>query len=333
MIAARFGWLLLVACACACTPAARKQMGSVEKFDPALDAIIASDAVPEILGEGFEWSEGPLWIEKEQMLLFSDIPRNAIMKWTEQGGVQPYLSPSGFTGENFTGKEPGSNGLLINSKGELVMCQHGDRRVAVMDAPVASPKPVFRTLVDRWEGRRLNSPNDAVYDAAGNLYFTDPPYGLPGNVNDPGKEISFQGVYKLRTDGQVILLTDSMPRPNGIGISPDGKTLVVANSEGPDAHWNAFTISGDSLINARTFFSTPWKDGEKGAPDGLKIDRRGVVFATGPGGVWILDASGKALGRVRVPEATANCALSTDGQWLYMTSDMYLMRIALNPFL
>lgn len=307
----------------------RKSMGEVERFDPALDAIIDEDARPEILGEGYEWSEGPLWVEQENFLLFSDIPNNAVLIWTEEKGVEPYLKPAGFTGADFKGKEPGSNGLLLNREGNLVLCQHGDRRIAVMESGLNAPEPKFRTLVDRYEGKRLNSPNDAVFDVEGSLYFTDPPYGLPGNVNDPEKELSFQGVYKLHPDGKLKLLVDTMPRPNGIGLSPDGKTLYVANSEGPDAHWNAFDIIGDSLANARTFFSVAWKEGEKGAPDGLKVDRNGNLFATGPGGVWILNPEGKALGRIRLPEATANCALSSDGKWLYMTSDMYLLRVAL----
>ncbi|MFM9074324.1 MAG: SMP-30/gluconolactonase/LRE family protein [Bacteroidota bacterium] len=315
-----------------CTGEKTRTLGSVERFDPALDAIIAADALPEILGEGYEWSEGPVWIETEHMLLFSDIPNNAVMKWTEKNGVESYLKPSGFTGSDFTGKEPGANGLLIDADGKLVLCQHGDRRVAVMDASLSDPKPVFKTLADRWEGKRLNSPNDAVYDADGDLYFTDPPYGLPRNVDDPAKEIPFQGVYKLKADGTVKLLTDTIPRPNGIGISPDGKTLYVANSEGSDARWSAYDIAGDSLVNARIFFRTPWKEGEKGAPDGLKVDRNGNIFATGPGGVWILDPSGKPLGRIHIPEATANCALSPDGKYLFTTSDMYLLRVALKGY-
>lgn len=306
-----------------------RTIGHVEKFDPALDEIISTETLPEIIGEGYEWSEGPLWVEAQKMLLFSDIPNNAIMKWTEEKGVALYLKPSGFTGTDFKGKEPGSNGLLLNAEGKLVLCQHGDRRMAVMESSLTDPKPNFRTLVDRWEGKRINSPNDAVYDKEGNLYFTDPPYGLPGNVNDPEKEIPFQGVYKLKTDGTLVLLTDTIPRPNGIGLSPDQRTLYVANSEGRDAHWSAYTVSGDSLTEARIFFSTPWKEGLKGAPDGLKVDARGNVFATGPGGVWILNSQGKPLGRVFIPEATANCALSDDGKYLFTTSDMYLLRVRL----
>ena len=320
---------LAIVCLAGCIPEKSRTLGYVERFDPALDEIIAADVLPEILGEGYEWSEGPVWVDSEEMLLFSDIPANAVMKWTEEKGVETYLKPSGFTGTDFKGKEPGSNGLLIGPDGRLVLCQHGDRRVAIMDAPLNNPAPVFITLAGRWQGKRLNSPNDAVLDAVGDLYFTDPPYGLPGNVDDPAKEIMFQGVYKRKSDGTVVLLTDTIPRPNGIGLSPDGKTLYVANSEGTDARWSAYDIEGDSLVDARIFFRTPWKEGEKGAPDGLKVDRRGNVFATGPGGVWILSPAGKPLGRIRIPEATANCALTPDGKYLFTTSDMYLLRVAL----
>ena len=311
-------------------PSKNRPIGSIEVLDPSLENLIDVTAVPEILGEGFEWSEGPVWVEEQKMLLFSDIPNNAIMKWTEKAGVELYLKPAGYTGqETFKGSEGGSNGLLINSNGKLVLCQHGDRRVAMMDAPLDAPTPNFITVADRFDGKKFNSPNDAVYDHSGNLFVTDPPYGLPGYMDDPGKEIPYQGVYKVKQDGTVILLVDSLTRPNGIGLSPDEKTLYVANSDGPAARWYAFEVSGDSLINARIFFQTDFKEEEKGAPDGLKVSKSGHLFATGPGGVWIFDSSGKALGRIRLPEATANCAFSKDEEYLYMTSDMYLVRLRL----
>jgi len=315
----------------ACAPEKKiRPFGSIEVFDPALEALIDTKAVPEILGEGYEWSEGPVWVEKHRMLLFSDIPNNAIMKWTEEKGVEPFLSPSGYTGaQPFKGSEGGSNGLLISPEGQLVLCQHGDRRLAVMEAPFDAPSPAFKTIADRYDGKRFNSPNDAVYDKSGNLYLTDPPYGLPGYMDDPEKELPFQGVYKVKPDGSVILLVDSLTRPNGIGFSPDEKTLYVANSDGPKAKWYAFDVIGDSLTNARIFYSTEYPEGEKGAPDGLKVSKTGHIFATGPGGVWIFDPSGKALGRIRLPEATANCAFSADEAYLFMTSDMYLVRLKL----
>ena len=327
----RFGWLLAVVVIAACSKKTEyRTLGSIEVFDPALGTLIDTTAVPEILGEGYAWSEGPVWVSAHNMLLFSDIPNNAIMKWTEREGVVEYLKPAGYTGsEPFSGTEGGSNGLLINSDGKLVLCQHGDRRVAVMEAPLDQPSASFRTLADRYDGKRFNSPNDAAYDRNGNLYVTDPPYGLPGYIDDPGKELPFQGVYLVKTDGTVKLLVDSLTRPNGIGLSPDEKTLYVANSDGPLAKWYAFDVAGDSLTNARIFYSTDFKEEEPGAPDGLKVSASGHIFATGPGGVWIISPEGKALGRIRIPEATANCAFSPDEQFLFTTSDMYLLRIRL----
>jgi len=320
--------LLFVLIACAPTKQ-KKLVGSIEKFDPTLDQLIAPGTQAEIIGEGFEWSEGPVWVESEKMLLFSDVPKNIIYKWTEEKGVEPFLTPSGYTGSVPRGGEPGSNGLTLNNEGQLALCQHGDRRVALFNSSFKDPKPEFKTLTDNYEGKLLNSPNDLVYDKQGNLYFTDPPYGLLKNVNDSSKQIPFQGVYKVKPDGKVILLVDSLTRPNGIALSPDQHTLYVANSDQPLAKWYSFHIKGDSLADAKIFYSTKYAEGEKGAPDGLRVDKNGNLFATGPGGIWIFSPEGKALGRIRLPEATANCAFSADGKTLYATSDMYLLRIKL----
>ena len=204
-----------------------KTIGSIEKFDPALDNIISANAKAEILAEGFEWSEGPLWVEKHQMLLFSDVPMNTIYKWTEAGGKEVYLKPSGYTGtEPSVCKEPGSNGLTFDKNGNLVLCQHGDRRMARMDASLDKPEAKFVTLADKFNGKRFSSPNDAVFNSAGELFFTDPPYGLQSqDDSDPKKEISFNGVYKVKTNGEVILLVDSITRPNGIALTPDEKKI------------------------------------------------------------------------------------------------------------
>src|SRR3989337_622685 len=185
--------------------------GDIERFDPALDKIISPDAKAEIIADGFEWSEGLLWIEKHNMLLFSDVPTNTIYKWTEEKGKEVYLKPSGFTGTVTESKEPGSNGLISDIDGNLVLCQHGDRRMAKMDAPLDKPAANFITLADNYNGKRFSSPNDAVFNKAGELFFTDPPYGLPSqNDDDPKKEIPFNGVYKVKKDGTVILLVDSI---------------------------------------------------------------------------------------------------------------------------
>jgi gluconolactonase len=310
-----------------------KTTGSIEKLDSGLNTVISADAKIEILGEGYEWSEGPVWVEGGEMLLFSDVPKNTIYKWTEKGGVEVYLTPSGYTGtEPSKSREPGSNGLTLDQAGRLILCQHGDRRVARMDADIKTPGPVFVTIADRFDGKRFSSPNDVAVRKNGDMFFTDPPYGLPEQEKDSTKEFPFQGVFKVDTSGQVSLLTDSLTRPNGIAFTPDEKTFIVANSDPGSPKWYAFDLTeNDSIVNPRIFFdaTAQSKAGEKGLPDGLKIDSKGNVFATGPGGVWIFDLSGKVLGRILLPQATANCALSKDEKTLYMTSDMYLLRVRL----
>jgi len=281
-----FPILLIVIIACA-APKEKKLIGSVERLDPALDQLIPQGTQAEIIGEGFDWSEGPVWIESEKMLLFSDVPKNIIYKWTEEKGVEPFLTPSGYTGTIPRGGEPGSNGLTLNSDGQLVMCQHGDRRVALFTASYKDPKPEFKTLADNYKGKKLNSPNDVVVDKLGNLFFTDPPYGLLKNVNDSSKETPFQGVYKVKPDGTVILLVDSLTRPNGIAFSPDQQTLYVANSDAPIAKWYSFRIKGDSLSDAKIFYSTKYAEGEKGAPDGMRVDKKWKPVCQRSG--WYLD--------------------------------------------
>lgn len=312
-------------------PGKYKTIGTIERMEPALDSIIDPNTKPEIIAEGFDWSEGPVWIESHKMLLFSDIPQNTIYKWTEEKGKEVYLTPSGYTDSAKRGGEMGSNGLLLDSLGNLVMCQHGNRQVARMDAPLNDPKPKFIPIADNYQGKKFNSPNDAVYNSNGELFFTDPPYGLEKQLQDPRKEIPFQGVYKVRKDGKIILLTDSLSRPNGIAFLPGEKTLIVANSDPDKPYWYAFDVApGDRLTNGRIFYNASGYDSSaKGLPDGCKIDRRGNVFATGPGGLWIFNGNGKLLGKIKFAAATSNCAFSPDQKILYLTNDSNLVRIKL----
>ena len=307
-----------------------KTIGSIERNDYALDNIISANAKPEIIAEGFEWSEGPLWVESQQMLLFSDVPMNAVYKWTEAKGKEVYLKPSGYTGvEPSVCKEPGSNGLTFDKNGHLVLCQHGDRQMARMDAPLDKPEAKFITIADKYNGKRFSSPNDAVYNSAGELFFTDPPYGLQTQGdNDSKKEISFNGVYKVKTNGEVILLVDSITKPNGIALTPGEKKLIVACSDGAHPNWYVFDINGDSLTNGKIFYSAA-EEGKtmKGSPDGFKIDKNGNVYASGPGGVYIFNSEGKKLGLIRLDERASNCALSSDEKILYITNDMYVLRL------
>ena len=307
-------------------------IGTIERLDPALDDILSTNAKIEIIADGFDWSEGPLWVEKYKMLLFSDIPPNTIYKWTEEKGKEVYLTPSGYTDTVKRKGEVGSNGLILDKDGNLVMCQHGDRRMARMDAPLDKPQPKFITLADKYNGKRLSSPNDAVYNSAGELFFTDPPYGLETQDDkDPQKELPFNGVYKVKTNGQVILLVDSIPRPNGLAFLPGEKKLIIACSDPGKPYWYIYDVNGDSLTNGKIFYnaSEEASKGVKGLPDGFKIDKNGNVFATGPGGVYIFNSEGKKLGIIKFDESTSNCAFSADEKTLYVTNDMNVVRIKL----
>jgi gluconolactonase len=306
---------------------------SVERLNPVMDEIIPQGELPEIIGDGFEWTEGPVWLPDQNILLFSDIPSNSVFQWSEQGGVILYLRPSGYTDSLPRGGESGSNGLLIDGDGNLILCQHGDRRIAKMDAPLDKPEPRYISVVDNWLGKRFNSPNDAVFNSKGELFFTDPAYGMEGGYGDPRREINFTGVFKRSADGKVSLLTDKLTNPNGIGFSPDESKLYVANSgEGDRGYWMEYQIKSDGTLDEGKIFhnTTHKKEGDKGAPDGLKVRKDGIIFATGPGGVWVFSSDGEHIGTIRTGQATSNCAFDDEGKYLYITADMYLMRIKLN---
>jgi len=330
MYATRISCLLAVFALAACQPAKDvKIIGSIERADPALDNVVSADAGATILAEGFTWSEGPVWVEKYKMVLFSDVPQDTVYKWTAEKGKEVYLTPSGYTGTTPTrSKERGSNGLLLNARGQLVLCQHGDRRVAVMNAPLDQPASNFTTLADRYQGKRFNSPNDAVFDRQGNLYLTDPPYGLEKKELDPDKETPFQGVYKVYPNGKVTVLVDSLTKPNGIALSPDQKFLWVANSDPAKKRWYRYAL-GDSTVTSGKLVNDVTSQTEPGLPDGMKINSKGIVFASGPGGIQIFDPEGKFLGKIKLPGATANCALSQDEKTLFITSNKYLLSVPL----
>ena len=303
--------------------------GSIERKDPRFDRLVPRDATLEKLAQGFDWSEGPVWFQKGGYLLFSDVPMNTVFRWKDGEKVSVFLKPSGYTGGSARGGEPGSNGLNLDAQGRLVLCQHGDRRVARL----AEDGKSFVTLADRYQGKRFNSPNDSAYKRNGDLYFTDPPYGLLGKNDDPAKEIPFNGVYRVSKDGVVTLLTDQMTYPNGIAFAPDEKTLYVANSDPEKAIWMAFPVRDDGTLGkGRVFFDATalGKGGKKGLPDGMKVDRAGNLFATGPGGVLVFDPDGTHLGTFDTNEATANCGFGDDGSTLFITADMYLARVRLS---
>ncbi|MCL6267884.1 SMP-30/gluconolactonase/LRE family protein [Flagellimonas myxillae] len=305
----------------------------IEILDEEALKIIDSKASIQLLASGFEWSEGPLWIDDGEYLLFSDIPNNKVYKWDTKNDTITYLNPSGYLGEtNEDFKEPGSNGLVLDSEGRLVLMQHGERRVGRMVAPLDQPKPVYEALVDNYQGKRFNSPNDGFFDSQGNLYFTDPPYGLPKGMEDPEKELDFQGVYCLKNTGELVLL-DKLTRPNGICLSPKEDKLYVAVSDAKHAVWYQYDVVEPGKVEHKTLFHDAThlmgKEGQQGAPDGLKVHSLGYVLATGPGGLWIFDDSGKTLARIYTGQRTSNCALSTDEKQLFLTADDHLLKVDL----
>ena len=298
-------------------------IGSIERLDPRLDAIIPADAAMEVLSEGHEWVEGPIWVPELQSVLYSDIPNNAVYRWSEGAGDVLWLQPAGYTGDVPREGESGSNGLALDAQGRLVLAQHGDRRIARLNAPWDAPAPDFETLAGDFEGQRFNSPNDVAPHRNGDLYFTDPPYGLQGGNEE--KELDFQGVYRRAADGSLTLLVDDLSRPNGIAFSPDQSILYVANSDGANQPVvMAYDVQADGgLANARVFYDS-WGDG-------MAVDEAGNVYLTGPGGaVLIINADGEHLGSLVTGQRVANAAFGNDGSTLYITSNTNLLRIRLS---
>ncbi|WP_420460576.1 SMP-30/gluconolactonase/LRE family protein [Neolewinella sp.] len=300
----------------------------VEMTSPAkARKLFGNEPVFEVLLEGLEWSEGPL-VLPDGRVLCSDVPRNHVLQWSAAGdGI--FLTNSGDAADDYS-REPGSNGLALNATGELLLCQHGSRRIARMEAPLDAPAANYVSVADRYRGKRFNSPNDLVVATDGSILFTDPPYGLPENGE---RELDFCGVYRVDPRGTVTLLTKDYSRPNGIGLSPDGKTLYLGNSDGQRAVVTATPIldSAFTLGEPRVLLDGTALVGElPGLPDGLAVSRRGRIFATGPGGVWVMEPDGRLIARVRSPAPVSNVALSPAEDWLYLTNDDRLVRVKMN---
>jgi len=310
---------------CVNTNAAESPYAQLESLDPRFDTLIAPGTKIEKIADDLMWSEGPLWDAKTKSLLFSDIPRNVVMKWNADKGVSKFLEASGYTGAApFTGREPGSNGLTFDPQGRLTLCQHGDRRISRREAD-GTMVPV----AVGFNGKKLNSPNDLVYDNHGALYFTDPPFGLPGTFTDPNKELPFNAVFRVAKDGTITPVVTDLEAPNGLGFSPDYKTLYVANARQSSPIWKAYAVHADgSLDKGRVFADSAalYKEGD-GVPDGLKVDVHGNVFATGPGGVLVYSPEGTLLGRVLTGVPTANVAFGEDGSTLFITANHRVLRM------
>jgi gluconolactonase len=308
-------------------PAPPERAGRVVRHDPRFDRLVPPGATLEKVARGFTSVEGPVWDPARGSLLVSDTSKNAVFEWHDGPGLRLFMDPSGYTGTApFAGREPGSNGLAFDADKRLVLCEQGDRRIARLEVDGRKT-----TLADRYEGKRLNSPNDLVFAGNGDLYFTDPPFGLPKGFDDPGKELGWSGVYRLTPEGRLALLTRELRAPNGIALSPSSRTLYVSNADRSHAVWMAYDLApGGTLGAGRVFFdATPWTRTKKGAPGGMKIDAEGNLFAAGPGGVHVFAPDGTHLGSLELDVPTSNVAWGGDGSTLYVTASSAVYRIGL----
>ena len=297
---------------------------SVDRKDPALDVVVPLGARPEELATGFGFTEGPVW-SPDGDLLFSDPNENTLYRWTRDGQVSVFRTKSGYAGVDISEfKQPGSNGLTFDPEGRLTVCQHGERRVIRIE-----PTGAITVLADRYQGKRLNSPNDLVYKKDGALYFTDPPFGLPKFFDDPRKELSFSGVYRVK-DGQVTLVAKDLSGPNGVAFSPDEKFLYVTNWDERKKVVMRYPVKADGTLTAGSvFFDMTSAPGEE-ALDGMKVDAEGHLFVSGPGGVWVISGEGKHLGTLKFPQLPANMAWGdADGRTLYLTARTSVYRLRL----
>ena len=297
-------------------------IGEIERLDPRFDALVPADAVIEKLADGYTFTEGPVWDRQNNRLLFSDVRENHIHQWSEADGASEFINPV-FEGDRTGKRSVASNGLTLDADGHLILCEHGYRRISRLEDNGSRS-----VVVEAYEGGQLNSPNDAVFASDGSLYFTDPPYGLEGLEESPEWR-GFNGVYRLSADGELELLVEDQTRPNGIALSPDETTLYVANSDAENKVWMAYDIDDSGASNARVFYDINDQT-ESGAADGLKVDVNGNLFATGPGGVWVITPDGTHLGTIKPGEVTANVAWGGDGSTLYMTASTGLYRIHLS---
>ena len=294
---------------------------SIVRLRPEFEDLVSPDARIEKIAGGFIFTEGPVW-RPSGALWFSDIPGNVVRQWTPDGKVVELLRPGGYDGNSLpAGGFIGPNGMTAGPDGTVLLCQHGNRRIVQI-----SPDMTVKVLVDSFEGKKLNAPNDLVYRSDGTLYFTDPPYGLPRGDDDPMKELPFNGVFML-SRGKLQLIINDLTRPNGIGFSPDEKTLYVSNSDEKRRIWMRYDVASDGGVSNGSVLFDATDHKESGVPDGLKIDVRGNIWATAPSAVYVLSPEGTLLGTIKPPEDPANCAWGDDGRSFYMTAETSVYRI------
>ena len=307
--------------------------GRVEIYDSTALNGIRKDAVVEIIGRNYKWSEGPVWIPSKQVLLFSAVRENKIYIWNGKDTPVAWLTPSGYTDTAIRNGENGSNGLALDKDGKLLLCQSGNRQVVRLDAALDSPMPKFIVLANNFRGKKFNSPNDLVADSRNNIYFTDPIYGLPEGEKDPTRELAFEGVYKINSAGKLSLLIDSIPHPNGITLSPDEKILYVGSSD-QHTKWYAYHLDKKGDIQSGGIFL----DGDpllekatvKTGADGFKTDQSGNVYSSGPDGINIISPAGKLLGLIRIyGKRTSNCCFNETKDVLFITSDDRVLKVNL----
>ena len=306
-------------------------IGEIERLDSDMGLFVSKESKIEVLASGFSWAEGPVWVPKLNGVLFTDVPKNKAYLWTERQGLSVFLDPSGMTNHAPHSSNEGANGLVLDSNGALVLCQHGDRRVARLKDDWQLDPPSYETVIDHFEGKWLNSPNDIVFSKNGDLFFTDPPYGLDQQDDDILKELDFNGIFKWSKNEGIVLLNKTLSRPNGIAFSRDEKTVYIGNSDRENLIIAAFDYIDGAFKNKRVFFNSKniLRKGP-GSFDGLKVHSSGTIFATGPGGVLVISSEGKHLGTIRPGKATANCAFDAAEDYLYLTSTDVLARIKLN---
>ncbi len=299
---------------------------TITSLDPRFDQLVPTQAKLEKIADGFSWVEGPVWHKKEEYLLFSDIPANRVYKWMRGAGTSLYLDRSGYSGSDpFVGNEPGSNGLTFDATGRLVLCRHGDRQIGRLES-----NGTITPVVTRHDGHRINSPNDLVFKSNGDLYFTDPPFGLPGLFDDPHKA-PVQGVYRVAKDGTVTRVIADIKAPNGIAFSPDEQTLYVSDVDPQRAAWLAYDMNPDGTVtNGRVFFdATRWRKDPFFGPDGFKVDQNGNLFGARPGGISVFAPDGTLLGTIETGQPTSNVAWGEDGRTLFVTGGSSVYRIRL----